>query len=125
MKIDLDKREIAYLKNLFDYTSKMGTNEPVKFEEMLIFDKIVNAEETEDMTVTEAIEKLQKIVKADCGVSETVADFLKALTCKHKLDISNFCELDSGNFKAIQILINAMKIEDRFVVWNTLSKGEK
>jgi len=125
MKIDLDNSEIEYLKNLFDYTAKMGTNEPVKFEEMVIFDKIKNTEESQDMTVIQAIEKLQIIVKANCGVSETLADFLKALTCKHKLDISNFCELDSGNFKAVQILINAMKTEDRFVVWNTLEKGEK
>ena len=101
----------------------MGTQEPVVFEEMMIFDKIKNEEEAQDVTITQAIEKLQIIAKADCGVSGTVADFLKTLTCKHKLNISNFCELDSGNFKAVQILINAMKTEDRFLVWKKLESG--
>ncbi|WP_294964033.1 hypothetical protein [Sulfurimonas sp.] len=46
MKLELDEREVQYLKELFDYTSKVGTNEAVKFEEMIIFDKIKNIEES-------------------------------------------------------------------------------
>jgi len=122
MKLELDEREVQYLKELFDYTSKIGTNEPIKLEEMMIFDKIKNIEESQGMTVIEAIEQLQKIVKADCGVSETVADFLKALTCRHPLHISRFWELDGQNFKAVQILIASMKTEDRFLVWERLSQ---
>ncbi|HIP14677.1 MAG TPA: hypothetical protein EYG74_04240 [Sulfurimonas autotrophica] len=109
MKLELDEREVQYLKELFDYTSKVGTNEAVKFEEMIIFDKIKNIEESQGMTVVEDIEQLQKIVKADCGVSETVEDFLKALVSRHPLHISRFWGLDSQNFKAVQILIASMK----------------
>ena len=121
MKLNLDEREVQYLKELFDYTSKIGINEAIKFEEMAIFDKIKNEEEIQNMTVVEAIERLQKIVKADCGMSETVEDFLKALVYRHPLHISRFWGLDSQNFKAVQVLIASMKTEDRFLVWERLS----
>jgi len=118
MLIELSKEEIKFLKEKFNYENK----KEVPYLEMKVFDNMVLAEDTKDMTVSQAVEKLYNLYLVDCGVSEYAKEFLISLKTTYLTSLSNLSNFDNGNFEAAKILFNALKTEDRFEMWDQISK---
>jgi hypothetical protein len=118
MLVDLTEEEINFLKTKFDYSNK----ENIPFLEMKIFDKVSLAEDTREMTVSDAIEKLYNLYLADCGVSEYAKEFLICLKTSYLTSLSNLSNFDSSNFKAAKFLFDTLGSDERFEMWDQIAE---
>ncbi len=71
--------------------------------------------------MNKALNKLDRCVKADTGVSEIVKSFLISLGSKYEVDLGKLCALDKENFEACVILFKTLRTEERFDMWEQLN----
>jgi hypothetical protein len=121
MLINLEENESAYLEKLLSYDLGASTT----YEEIILYEKLINAKKAENLTISSALDNLVVIVKAKCSVSNVILDFLNCLIDEHSIDLSEFRRLDAQNFASAQLLLSAIRGEQRFMIRNYLKKLKK